>query len=112
MHAFSHICWIFVSATGTTIYHSLFFIAIIFTEEKRTNKTAAFSRVVAQLNSSYDELSATIEETRQDTECIMKQRRDVTTDISNLVADNKQVEDWVKELMTVIDTLEKGGRRE
>ena len=87
-------------------YHSL--LGITFAEEKRTNKTAAFTRVVAQLNSSYDDLSATIEETRQQTDRILKQRREVNTEISSLIADNKQVEDWVNELVTVIDTLEKG----
>jgi len=82
--------------------------AITFAEEKRTNKTAAFTRVVAQLNNSYDVLSATIDETRQQTDRILKQRREVNTEISSLSTDNKQIEDWVNALGAVIDTLEKG----
>ena len=98
-------------ATNTATLPPLLILEITFTEEKRTNKTAVFSRVVSQLNSSYGKLSETIEDTRRDTERIINQKRDVTIDISTLVDDNRQVEDWVKELMTVIDALGKGGER-
>jgi len=60
------------------------------------------------LNNSYDVLSATIDETRQQTDRILKQRREVNTEISSLSTDNKQIEDWVNALGAVIDTLEKG----
>lgn len=54
---------------------------------------------------------AAVEETRQDTDTALKQTREASFEISRLKEDNNQVEDWIKELMTVIDTLG-GGLRE
>ena len=81
-------------------------IGIGFTNEKGSNKTAAFARVSSQLSNNYEDLLKGIKDTKRDIESSKKHTALATMEISQLRDDNAQVDLWIKELTTVVNALE------